>query len=111
MQRKRPHDTLGAFGGVARASELYPDWRIGYAPAYPALGSTVKDGALYVTALRSSIGHFAQDRLNPIRGDVGRSVQFAWLCPALKEQTQPHAGVNQLEHERFRRALATRSFS
>jgi len=48
MQRKRPHDTLGAFGGVARASELYPDWRIGYAPAYPALGSTVKDGALYV---------------------------------------------------------------
>jgi len=63
------------------------------------------------TALRSSIGHFAQDRLNPIRGDVSRPVRFAWLCPALKEQTQPHAGVNQLEHERFRRALATRSFS
>ena len=29
-------------------AELYPAWRIGYAPAYPALGRTVKNGLLYV---------------------------------------------------------------
>ncbi len=29
-------------------AEIYPEWSIGYAPAYPALGRTVKSGILYV---------------------------------------------------------------
>ena len=47
-------------------AELYPDWRIGYAPAYPALGRTVKSGVLYVDGIPAAETEFASDALNPI---------------------------------------------
>jgi uncharacterized protein YgbK (DUF1537 family) len=48
-------------------SELFPAWRIGYAPAYPALGRTVKHGVLYVDGIPVSETAFANDALNPVR--------------------------------------------
>jgi D-threonate/D-erythronate kinase len=48
-------------------SELFPTWRIGYAPAYPALGRTVKEGILYVDGVPVSETAFAEDILNPVR--------------------------------------------
>jgi D-threonate/D-erythronate kinase len=48
-------------------SELFPTWRIGYAPAYPALGRTVKQGILYVDGVPVSETVFAEDGLNPVR--------------------------------------------
>jgi uncharacterized protein YgbK (DUF1537 family) len=47
-------------------SQLFPDWRIGYAPAYPALGRTVKDGILYVDGVAVSQTSFGSDPLNPV---------------------------------------------
>ena len=46
--------------------ELFPEFRIGYAPAYPALGRTVKDGVLFVDGIAVSDTAFAYDILNPI---------------------------------------------
>ena len=48
-------------------SQSYPERRIGYAPAYPALGRTVKGGVLYVHGVAVAETEFAQDALNPIR--------------------------------------------
>lgn len=60
-------------------AELYPAWRIGYAPAYPALGRTVRSGVLYVDGIVVSETEFAQDALNPI----GTSAVSAILDPVL----------------------------
>jgi D-threonate/D-erythronate kinase len=47
-------------------AQIYPDWRIGYAPAYPALGRTVKSGVLYVHGIPVAETEFGSDVLNPI---------------------------------------------
>src|SRR5207248_5670105 len=64
---------------VSALAELYPAWRIGYAPAYPALGRSVKNGALYVEGLAVEQTAFARDALNPIR----TSSVLAMLDPEL----------------------------
>ncbi len=66
---KKTDSTLrGNISAELRAlSELFPDWRIGYAPAYPALGRTVRDGVLYVDGVAVEQTAFARDGLNPIR--------------------------------------------
>jgi D-threonate/D-erythronate kinase len=48
-------------------TELYPMWRAGYAPAYPALGRTVKQGLLYVDGVPVADTEYARDPLNPVR--------------------------------------------
>jgi uncharacterized protein YgbK (DUF1537 family) len=48
-------------------AELHPQWRIGYAPAYPALGRTVTQGLLYVDGVPVADTEFARDTLNPVR--------------------------------------------
>jgi uncharacterized protein YgbK (DUF1537 family) len=52
---------------IKALAELYPMWRIGYAPAYPALGRTVKQGLLYVNGVAVEETEFARDALNPVR--------------------------------------------
>jgi uncharacterized protein YgbK (DUF1537 family) len=47
-------------------AELYPDWSIGYAPAYPALKRTVQSGVLYVDGIALAETAFAHDALNPV---------------------------------------------
>ena len=49
-------------------AELFPEWTIGYAPAYPALGRTVKAGVLYVHGKPVAYTEFARDLLNPVTG-------------------------------------------
>src|SRR6266478_5710159 len=51
---------------IRTLAELYPEWRIGYAPAYPALGRTVKNGLLYVDGIAVENTEFARDALNPV---------------------------------------------
>jgi len=66
---KKTDSTLrGNIAAELRAlAELYPQWRIGYAPAYPALGRTVKQGLLYVDGVPVADTEFARDTLNPVR--------------------------------------------
>jgi uncharacterized protein YgbK (DUF1537 family) len=66
---KKTDSTLrGNISAEVRAlAELYPMWRIGYAPAYPALGRTVKQGLLYVDGVPVEDTEFARDALNPVR--------------------------------------------
>jgi len=73
---KKTDSTLrGNVAAELRAlADLYPDWRIGYAPAYPALGRTVKNGVLYVDGITVEQTTFAQDRLNPIHGSCIRAM-------------------------------------
>lgn len=45
---------------------LYPNSRIGYAPAYPAQGRTVIDGLVYVNGIALTETPSARDALNPV---------------------------------------------
>lgn len=46
--------------------QLFPEWRIGYAPAYPALGRTVRAGVLHVHGVPVAETEFGRDALNPV---------------------------------------------
>lgn len=60
---------------LAALAEAFPERGLIYAPAYPALGRTVRDGALFVDGLPIAETAFASDTLNPIyEGDVRRLV-------------------------------------
>jgi uncharacterized protein YgbK (DUF1537 family) len=65
---KKTDSTLrGNISAELRAlTELFPNWRIGYAPAYPALGRTVKHGVLYVDGVAVAQTSFGRDVLNPV---------------------------------------------
>jgi uncharacterized protein YgbK (DUF1537 family) len=65
---KKTDSTLrGNISAELRAlADLFPKWRIGYAPAYPALGRTVKKGVLYVDGIAVAKTAFAHDILNPV---------------------------------------------
>jgi uncharacterized protein YgbK (DUF1537 family) len=75
-------------GALAR---LYPDWSIGYAPAYPALGRTVMSGVLYVHGREVAQTEFARDALNPI---VNSSIQAmfdsCFPCTVFDGETDAH---------------------
>jgi uncharacterized protein YgbK (DUF1537 family) len=45
---------------------VFPDWLIGYAPAYPQQGRTVMDGILYLNGSPLSETDYAHDDLNPV---------------------------------------------
>jgi uncharacterized protein YgbK (DUF1537 family) len=66
---KKTDSTLrGNIAAELRAlAGLFPEWRIGYAPAYPALGRTVRNGALLVDGVPVSETAFSKDLLNPVR--------------------------------------------
>lgn len=65
---KKTDSTLrGNIGAELRAIlALYPQARIVYVPAYPALGRTVRDGRLFVDGVPVHESAFARDALNPI---------------------------------------------
>jgi len=71
---KKTDSTLrGNIGAELRAlAAAYPQWKIGYAPAYPALGRTVKDGVLYLDGVPVHQTVFARDELNPVTTSVIR---------------------------------------
>ncbi|MCU1258894.1 MAG: hypothetical protein JWO80_1779 [Bryobacterales bacterium] len=47
-------------------TRLYPHWTVGYAPAHPVLGRTVRNGCLFVHGLAVCETEFARDLLNPV---------------------------------------------
>jgi len=59
---------------LAAISKLFPHWRIGYAPAYPALGRTVKQGILYVENVAVAQSSYGSDLLNPVSTSEIRSL-------------------------------------
>ena len=72
-------------------AELYPDWRIGYAPAYPALGRTVKLGVLYVDGVAVEHTAFAQDARNQVHSSSVRAMLHAELpCTIFDGETDAH---------------------
>jgi uncharacterized protein YgbK (DUF1537 family) len=78
---------------VKALAELYPAWRIGYAPAYPALGRIVKDGLLYVDGVAVQDTEFAHDALNPVRtGLVSAILGFDARCTIFDGETDADIG-------------------
>ena len=62
------HSELSAIYG------LFPHLRIGYAPAYPAQGRTMKNGLLYVNGRKLHETSAAQDEFNPVRSSSIREL-------------------------------------
>jgi uncharacterized protein YgbK (DUF1537 family) len=72
-------------------AELFPDWRIGYAPAYPALGRTVKNGVLYVDGIAVEHTAFARDALNPIHASsIPAMLHPELACTVFDGETDAH---------------------
>lgn len=55
---------------LAALADLFPDMQIGYAPAYPEMGRTVRQGILYVDGTAVAETEFASDQLNPVRASA-----------------------------------------
>jgi len=90
---KKTDSTLrGNIAAELRAlADIYPDWRTGYAPAYPALGRTVTAGVLYVHGRPVSETEFARDELNPI-GDssIVAMLNYHPSCTVFDGDTDAH---------------------
>ncbi len=73
---KKTDSTLrGNIGAELSAlSALYPEYRIAYVPAYPAMGRTVRSGILLVKGEPVSETDFGRDLLNPVRDSRVRSI-------------------------------------
>lgn len=72
-------------GALARA---YPEWRIAFVPAYPALGRTVRDGRLYVDGVPVHLTSFARDPLNPVTdGRISHVLGKAVECDVFDAET------------------------
>jgi uncharacterized protein YgbK (DUF1537 family) len=78
---KKTDSTLrGNIGSELGAlAEAYPDWTIGYAPAYPALGRALRNGMLYVDGVPVHQTAFGRDELNPVKTSVVRELIGAHL--------------------------------
>jgi uncharacterized protein YgbK (DUF1537 family) len=72
-------------------ARLFPDWRMGYAPAYPALGRTVKAGVLHVHGIPVAETEFARDALNPVRASSVSAILHPELaCTIFDGETDLH---------------------
>lgn len=87
-------------------AELYPQWSIGYAPAYPAMGRTVRSGVLYVHGREVSQTEFARDALNPVAcGSIAAMLGTELPCTVFDGETDEHlaeAARAILSHENMR---------
>ncbi len=52
---------------LAALMAVYPESQLIYAPAYPAMGRTVRGGRLYVNGVPVDETEFARDTLNPVK--------------------------------------------
>lgn len=90
---KKTDSTLrGNIAAELRAlAALFPDWRIGYAPAYPALGRRVIGGNLYVHGHLVSESEFAIDALNPVAtSSVAAMLGKDFACTVFDGETDAH---------------------
>lgn len=90
---KKTDSTLrGNIAAELRAlAALFPNWRIGYAPAYPALGRQVIGGDLYVHGRPVSESEFAMDALNPVgTSSVAALLGTDFACTVFDGETDAH---------------------
>lgn len=90
---KKTDSTLrGNIGAELHALvQMYPQWSIGYAPAYPALGRTVRSGILYVNGRAVAETEFAYDQLNPVRSSsVGALLDLQIDCRIFDGEVDEH---------------------
>ncbi len=90
---KKTDSTLrGNIAAELRAlAALFPDWKIGYAPAYPALGRQVINGSLYVHGRLVSESEFARDALNPVTtSSVAALLGEDFACTVFDGETDAH---------------------
>lgn len=72
-------------------AQVFPDWRMGYAGAYPALGRTVRAGVLYIHGVEVSKTEFARDELNPVYGSsISALLDPATPCLVFDGETDGH---------------------
>ena len=87
---KKTDSTLrGNIGAELRAlARAYPEWRIAFVPAYPALGRTVRDGRVYVDGVPVHLTSFARDALNPVTDSLVSHVLGSGLdCDVFDAET------------------------
>jgi uncharacterized protein YgbK (DUF1537 family) len=78
-------------------AKLFPDWKIGYAPAYPALGRQVIAGNLYVHGCLVSESEFARDALNPVTtSSVAALLGKDFACTVFDGETDAHLAESAL---------------
>jgi uncharacterized protein YgbK (DUF1537 family) len=71
MFKKTDSTLRGNIGSEIRAlMAAYPEVPLVYAPAYPRMGRTVREGILYVNGVPVSETAFGADRLNPVRSSA-----------------------------------------
>ncbi len=75
----------------------YPDRKLVYAPAYPALGRIVRNGALFIDGALVTETAFTQDLLNPVR----ESSPVRLISAAVRD------GVRSATPRELRQALCT----
>jgi uncharacterized protein YgbK (DUF1537 family) len=69
-------------------ARLYPEARIAYVPAYPAMGRTVRAGHLYVNGIPVNETSFARDPLNPVtESSVARVIGDGFECTIFDGET------------------------
>jgi uncharacterized protein YgbK (DUF1537 family) len=59
---------------ISALLDAFPDRELLYAPAYPAVGRTARDGCVYVNGIPVHKTSFAEDALNPVRSSSLREL-------------------------------------
>ncbi|MGC2658441.1 MAG: four-carbon acid sugar kinase family protein [Bryobacteraceae bacterium] len=78
-------------------SDLFPDWRIGYAPAYPSQGRTVRGGVLYVDGIEVAQSSFGRDLLSPVSvSDIRSMLAGEFDCTIFNGELDSH--VDEAAH-------------
>lgn len=90
-------------GNIGAELSALPAGRIHYAPAYPRLGRTVREGRLFVNGIPVEETAFAQDPLDPVR--EGRIAALLALQGAPLERIMVHEGESNDDLERAADAL------
>jgi uncharacterized protein YgbK (DUF1537 family) len=87
-------------------ARLYPEARIAYVPAYPAMDRTVRGGHLYVNGIPVNETSFARDPLNPVtESSVARVIGDGFACTIFDGETTEdiaRAAATILQDPRYR---------
>ena len=96
---KKTDSTLrGNIGGeIGAVMAAFPDIPLVYAPAYPRMGRTVRNGVLYVDGVPVSETAFGTDHLNPVRDSA---------IPSLLQEAIPYLRIVVTGPEEVSRATA-----
>lgn len=104
---KKTDSTLrGNIGAELKALlEVFPERSVVYAPAYPEMGRTVRDGKLFVRGLALHETHFAADLLNPIHDSDVRAVLGGISATILDGESKEDILATAREMSRSRKPL------